>query len=286
MIVVTGANGKLGRAIAERLSERIPASEVGVSVRDVENAAALRARGIRVRQGTFTDPASLRDSFEGASQLFLVSSGTTAGDTLIQHRNAIDAALAAGVRRIVYTSHMGASDTSHFPPMRNHAATETMLRESGLPFTSLRNGFYASAGIMFMGNALETGKLIAPEDGPVSWTAHADLVEAAVAVLTEEGRFEGPTPPLTSSSAVDMTEIAAIASELTGRAIDRVIVSDEDYRASMVARGTPEVVVNIAMGMFLASRAREFAAVDPTLEKLIGRRPLSMRDVLVAQLSK
>ncbi len=286
MFVVTGANGQLGRAITERLIERVPAARVGISVRDPEKAQAFRERGVRVRQGTFTDPESLRHSFQGASQVLLVSSGTTAGDTLSQHRTAIEAARANGVRRIVYTSHMGSSETSEFAPMRNHAATEVMLRDSGIAFTALRNGFYASSALMFMGRALETGELLAPEDGPVSWTAHADLADAAVSVLTDEGRFEGPTPPLTASAALDMAGIAELASELSGRSIRRVTVSDEQHRAGMLARGLPETAVEIGMGLFRASRAQEFAAVDPTLERLLGRLPMSMRDLIAARLAK
>jgi NAD(P)H dehydrogenase (quinone) len=286
MIVITGANGQLGRAIAERLILRVAPTEVGVSVREPEKAGALRERGVRVRKGTFSDPESLRHSFEGASQLLLVSSGTTAGDTLTQHRTAIEEARACGVRRIVYTSHMGSSEASEFPPMRNHAATENMLRDSGIAFTSLRNGFYAASALMFLGRALETGELLAPEDGPVSWTTHADLADAAVSILTDPGRFEGPTPPLTASAALDMTDIAAIAAELSGRVIARVRVSDEQHRAGMVARGTPPAVVEIGMGLFRASRAGEFAAVDPCLERLLGRAPVSLRDFMATRLPK
>ena len=100
------------------------------------------------------------------------------------HRTAIEAATAAGVERIVYTSHMGANAASPFAPMPDHAATEAALRDSGVAYTALRSGFYATSGIMLMGRALETGTLAAPEDGPVSWTAHADLAEAAALALT------------------------------------------------------------------------------------------------------
>ncbi len=139
---------------------------------------------------------------------------------------------------------------------------------------------------LFMGKALETGEILVPEDGPVSWTAHADLADAAVIALTEEGRLDGKTAPLTGSAALDMAAIATIASEFTGRPITRVTVTDDAYRAGMVARGVPQAVVEIAMGMFLASRAREFAAVDKSLEGLLGRPPISMRDVLTTRLSK
>lgn len=283
MIIDTGATGQLGRAIVEKLIERVPASGVGVSVRDVAKAAPLAAAGVRVRSGDFDQPEALRHAFEGATQVLIVSSNARAygGDTLAQHRTAIAAARAAGARRIVYTSHMAASAASAFPPMLDHAATEAMLAESGLAWTALRNGFYAASGLALMGDALTTGVLEAPADGAVSWTAHADLAEAAAIVLADEGRYDGPTPPLTGSQALDLAAIASIASEL-GRPVRRVVISDDDLRARMAAHGAPAPRAAIALGLYHASRRGEFAAVDPTLARLLGRAPVTMRDLLAA----
>ncbi len=165
--------------------------------------------------------------------------------------------------------------------MADHAGTEAVLQASGVAFISLRNWFYAASGLMLMGQALETGQLVAPEDGPVSWTAHADLTEAAAIMLANEGCVDGLTP-LTALEAFDLADIAAIASELTGRPITRLSVSDEEYRAGMVSRGVPEPQADMLIGMFAASRRGDFAAVDPTLERLLDRPPMSMRDVLAA----
>jgi NAD(P)H dehydrogenase (quinone) len=272
MIVVTGATGLLGGAVVERLLGKVPAAEIGVSVRDPAKATALAERGVRVRRGDYDDAASLAHAFEGAEQLLLVSAAATGEPALRQHATAIDAARAAGVRRIVYTSHMGANPASAFAPMPDHAATEAMLEASGLAFTALRNGFYASSGRMLLGQAFETGELAAPADGPVSWTAHDDLAEAAAIVLTDEGRFEGPTPPLTGSAALDL---AALAAEVLGRPIRRTVLTDAQYREAL-----PEPVAEMLLGLFAASRAGEFAAVDPTLGELLGRPPLTVRDVL------
>jgi NAD(P)H dehydrogenase (quinone) len=272
MIVVTGATGLLGGAVVERLLTRVPATEIGVSVRDPAKARALADRGVRVRRGDYDDAASLAYAFEGAEQLLLVSAAATGEAALRQHRTAIDAARAAGVRRIVYTSHMGANPASAFAPMPDHAATEALLADSGLAFTALRNGFYASSGRMLLGEALETGELAAPADGPVSWTAHDDLAEAAAIVLTEEGRFEGPTPPLTGSAALDL---AGLAAEVLGRPIRRTVLTDAQYQEAL-----PGPVAAMLLGLFAASRAGEFAAVDPTLGELLGRPPLTVRDVL------
>ena len=274
MIVVTGATGLLGGAVVERLLGKVPATEIGVSVRDPRKATALADRGVRVRRGDYDDAASLVHAFAGADQLLLVSAPATGETALRQHRTAIDAARRAGVRRVVYTSHMGANPASAFAPMVDHAATEALLADSGLAFTALRNGFYAASGRMLLGRAVETGEVAAPADGPVSWTAHDDLADAAAIVLADEGRFEGATPPLTGSAAVDLAGLAAVAAELTGRPITRTVVTDAQYRERLGP------AAELLLGMFAASRAGEFAAVDPTLGELLGRPPLTVRDVL------
>ena len=282
MIVVTGATGRLGGAVVERLLRRVPADSIGVSVRDPAKVAGLAERGVRVRRGDFDDAASLVHAFDGAERVLLVSAAASGEAALRQHRTAIDAARAAGVRRVVYTSHMGANPRSPFAPMPDHAATEAMLQESGLAFTALRNGFYTSSGLMLLGHALDAGEVAAPEDGPVSWTDHADLAGAAAIALTEDG-FDGPTPALTSSEAVDLAGLAEIASEVSGRPIRRTVVTDARYREHLVANGVPQPAADMLVGLFAASRRGEFAAVDPTLGRLIGRPPLTVRDVLEAQ---
>ena len=288
MIVVTGATGQLGRAIVDKLIERIPATQVGASVRDPEKSTDLTVRGVRVRRGDFSDAASLSHAFEGATQVLIVSSNARAqgGDPLAQHRAAIDAARAVGARRVVYTSHMAASATSAFPPMRDHFATEQMLQQSGLAWTALRNGFYAASGIAMMGDALKTGVLEAPVDGRVSWTAHDDLAYVAAIILADEGKYDGPTPPLTGSEALDFGQLAAIASELLGTPVLTRALADDDLRKKMSARSVPDAVVSIALGMYAASRAGEFATVDPTLERLIGRSPIRMRALLASAIGR
>jgi uncharacterized protein YbjT (DUF2867 family) len=252
-----------------------------VSVRDPAKACHLEERGVRVRRGDFTDAASLATAFEGASQILLVSAGTTGEAAMRQHRTAIGAAVAAGAGRVLYTSHMGADPTSPFAPMPDHAATEALLRDCGVAFTALRNGFYASTVDLLLGpsGALATGELAVPEDGPVAWTTHADLAEAA-AIALAEGGLDGVTPALTAAEAVDMEGVAALASELTGRPVRRVVVTDDDYRAALVSHGVPGTAADILVGMFRAARRGDFATTDPTLAGLLGRRPASLREAL------
>lgn len=287
MFIVTGASGKLGRAIVEKLVDHVAPDRIGVSVRDPDKAEDLRGMGVRVRHGDFADPESLRAALEGGTQLLIVSSNARAsgGDTLAQHRNAIDAAKAAGVERIVYTSHMGASATSAFPPMHDHAATEDMLAQCGLAWTALRHGFYASSGVDLIGDALTTGVIAAPADGKVAWTAHADLAAAAAMVLVDQRRHDGATPPLTGSQSLDLDDLATIASELTRRPITRNVLSDEALCGKLAERGAPPAAAEIAIGLYAAARAGEFENVDPTLERLLGRPPVTMRDVIADKLN-
>ncbi|MGD0559304.1 MAG: NAD(P)H-binding protein [Streptosporangiaceae bacterium] len=280
MIIVTGANGQLGRAITERLLDHVPAAQVGVSVRDPQQARALEERGVRVRRGDFTDPASLRHAFEGAEQVLIVSADSTGAGLVRAHRLAIEAAVAAGAKRILYTSHMGVSPSSPFPPMVDHAATEAILRDSGVAYTTLRNGFYASTVPMLLGAALKTGELAAPEDGPVAWTAHADLADVTALALAEDGLLDGVTPPLTAAEAIDMTGVAEIASHVTGHPVRRIVVSDADYRASLLAHGLPEAQADMLVGLFIASRHGDFVPADPALAALLGRPPITLADYL------
>jgi NAD(P)H dehydrogenase (quinone) len=277
MIVITGATGQLGSLIVASLLERVPAEEVGVSVRDPGRAADLAERGVRVRRGDFSEPDSLADAFEGATQVLIVSANESGGNAVDAHAAAIDAARAAGAERILYTSHQGVSADSLFAPIREHAAAEGYLAETGTPFTSLRNGFYATTVPFILGQALTTGEIVAPADGPVSWTTHPDLAEAAAIILADPGRFDGPTPPLTASDAFDLDDVADILTKLTGRTIRRTVADDDEWAAGLAAHGAPEALATMLLGMFRAARRGEFSATSPALGDLLGRpaTPLS-----------
>jgi uncharacterized protein YbjT (DUF2867 family) len=281
MIVVTGASGQLGRTVLERLLDRVPAQQLGASVRDPEKVRDLQERGVRVRRGDYTDPASLDAAFEGASQVLVVSANTTGEEALRQHAAAIEAGVRAGAGRVLYTSHMGADPSSPMGPMPDHAATEEMLRSCGTAYTALRNGFYASTVPMLIAGAWHTGDLRVPEDGPVAWTTHGDLADVIALALTSDA-FDGITPPLTGPEALTMADVADLASEAAGRTIRRVTVSDEEYRADLVGHGVPEAAADMLLTMFAASRRGDFAPAEPTLARLLGRPATPLAETLAA----
>jgi NAD(P)H dehydrogenase (quinone) len=282
MIVITGATGQLGSQVVERLLDRVPAEQVGVSVRDPAAAATLAARGVRVRRGDFTEPQTLEAAFEGATQVLVVSVNTLGPEAVAQHRAAIDAAQRAGATRILYTSHQAVGRDSLFDPARDHAATEAHLASTGIAYTSLRDGFHAATVPHLLGRALETGELVAPADGPVSWTTHADLAAGAAAVLTDPDRPAADLPVLTAAEAVDLEQVAGLLSELTGRTVRRVVVPDEDYVTGLTGHGVPEAAARMLLSLFRAARAGEFAVTDPALAALLGRPTQPLRSVLAA----
>ncbi len=279
MIIITGATGALNGATVDQLLERLPASEITVAVRDVDKAERFAQLGVAVRHGDYADPDSLPAAFAGADQLLLVSASDPGADAVSLHRAAIDAAVAAGVGRVLYTSHQGAGLDSPFSPARDHAQTEQLLADSGIPWTSLRNGFYAHSLNWLMGNWRETGIITVPCDGPVSWTAREDAAEAAAIILASNGAYDGLTT-LTASTAPTFTDVAGIASDVTGRAIQCKVLGEDEWIAAQVAQGTQEFMARFSLGIYQAAQKGRFGGTDPLLTDLLGREPRTVRELL------
>ncbi|MEU7370324.1 NAD(P)H-binding protein [Streptomyces hygroscopicus] len=283
MIVVTGATGGLGGATVEHLLHRIPADQIGVSVRDAAKAQHFADRGVRVRQGSYEDPAALRDSFAGAEQVLLVSGNDPAADMVSLHRNAIDAAVAAGARRILYTSQQGAVPGNPYRPSDIHIATEAILAGSGVAWTALRNGAYGPLD-QVLGPWRRTGEIAQPEDGPVPYTDRADIAEATAVILAGDRSFDGPVT-LTAPTAVTFDDVATIASDLTGRTIKRIVLDDEQWVTEQITIGVPEQLARLMLTWYQAARAGYFAEADPLLAELLGREPRTATDRLAAHIA-
>lgn len=284
MIVVTGASGQLGRQVIEHLLTRLEPDRIGASVRDPAKLADLAQRGVRVRHGDYADATSLRHSFEGASKVLVVSANAHGDAAKALNATALRAAGNACAGHVLYTSHVGVNAISAFAPMPIHFAAEAVGRQLGVAFTALRNGFYAEFAPTLLGDAVETGELAAPADGPVSWTTHADLAEAIAVVLASADIVED-TIALTAGEAVDLADIVAIASRATGREIRRVVIDEAAFCSRLAGRGLPEGAITMSTGIYAAAHAGQFATVDPALEQLIGRPPTSIETVLQAALS-
>ncbi|MFI2239915.1 NAD(P)H-binding protein [Streptomyces chrestomyceticus] len=283
MIVVTGATGGLGGATVEHLLKRMPADQIGVSVREVAKAQHLADRGVRVRQGSYEEPAALRDSFAGADQVLLVSGNDPTADMVHLHRNVVDAAVAAGARRILYTSQQGAVPGNPYPATDIHRATEAVLADRGVAWTALRNGAYGPLD-QVLGPWQRTGEIAQPADGPVPYTDRGDVAEAVAVILAGDRSFDGPVN-LTAPTAVTFDDLATIASDLTGRTVKRIVLDDEQWVAEQLMTGVPEQAARFMLTWYQASRAGYFAAADPLLAQLLGREPRSVADRLAADIA-
>lgn len=270
MITVTGVTGKLGRVVVEDLLTRVPADQLTAVVRTPDKAADLAARGVTVVAGDYDDPASLRAAFAGTEVLLLVSSpDVTPGVRPRQHGNAIDAAKAAGVGRIAYTSAIGAQGGPGF--LADHGTTEDLLAASGVPCTLLRNTFYTEAAVLpAVRPAVAAGELRAADNGvPVDFAPIRDLGLAASAVLTADGHA-GATYEL-CGPLFTYPDLAAVIADVAGTPVAyRAVDADTLGPAAFVYR-------IIASGLF--------AVASGDLEKLLGRPVTPLRDQIAAALA-
>lgn len=279
MITITGATGSLNRATVDHLLQSLDPSELVVVVRDPSRADGLARRGVEVRAGDYADPHGLRAAFEGADRLLLVSSNDQNADAAALHRGAIQAASDAGVGHVLYTSHQGADASSPFAPARDHAATEEALAASGLPWTALRNGFYAHSLQWLLGPWRKTGAVSVPADGPVSWTSRDDLAEAAARLLGRQVLPQGPVT-LTATHAPSFADLARWAGETAGREVALDVIDEEEWMQRSLAAGRPEGAVRFTLGVFQAAEGGFFAGTDPALRTLLGREPVTARSVV------
>ncbi len=278
-IAVTGAAGQLGRFVVERLKEKIPAAGIVAIVRDPAKARDL---GVTVRKADYTDPAALEAALQGVEKLMLIS-GSEVGQRVAQHKNIIAAVKKNSVRHIVYTSLLRA-DISPLSVAREHPATEAELKESGLAYTILRNGWYTENYTDSIPAALANNAFYGcAGEGKISSAARKDYAEAAVAVLTSAGH-EGKTYELAGDSAYTLAELAAEISAQTGKKIPYVNLSEAEYAAALIQAGVPEGFAAMIAGWDADAEKGALFSDDRTLSRLIGRPTTPLADVVRAAL--
>ena len=278
-IAITGATGQLGRLVVERLKRRVPADRIVALVRSPEKAADL---GVAVRRFDYTDAATLAPALEGVKTILLISSSEV-GQRAVQHRNVVEAAKQAGAGHIVYTSLLHA-DRSPLSLAVEHRETEAMLRESGIPFTILRNGWYTENDTAAIGGALAGGAVIGSAgDGRISSATRADYAAAAVAVLTGSGH-EGKVYELAGDTAWTKSDLAAEISRQTGKTISYRNLSPADYADALAGFGIPADFARMIAGWDAA--VAEGAVFDDSrqLSTLIGRPTTPLADAVAEAL--
>jgi NAD(P)H dehydrogenase (quinone) len=276
-IVVTGATGHLGRLAVEALLNRgVPAEQIIATGRRIEALADLAERGVVVRRADFDDEASLREAFAGAGKLLLVS-GSEVGQRARQHGNAIEAAKAAGVRFIAYTS-IAKADTTTLLLAAEHLATEQLLAASGIPHALLRNGWYIENYTGQLPVYLQHGIAGAAGTGLVSAATRADYAEAAAAVLTGDGQ-DGAVYEL-GGAPFTIAELAGVVSAATGQEVGYTDLPVEQYQAVLVGAGLPEPVAAVFADGDRGVADGELHVPGDDLERLIGRAPTPVSDAV------
>lgn len=284
-ILVTGASGHLGRLAVSRLVEKLPPSQIVAMARRRESVEDLAALGVEVSEADYDKPETLAAAFDGIDRLLLVSASEV-GKRAPQHANVIAAAKTAGVRLIAYTSILHA-DTSPMKLAAEHVETERRLRDSGVPFVLLRNGWYTENYLGAIPAALQYGAVMGAEGtGRISAAARADFAEAAAAVIASNKDEAGKIYELAGDQAFTMTELAAALSELSGKQIVYKQVPEAEYAAMLAGVGIPEAfAATLADSSACAARGALFDD-SRTLGKLIGRPTTPMPTVLATALAK
>ncbi|MBV7560166.1 MULTISPECIES: SDR family oxidoreductase [Enterobacter] len=269
MIAITGATGQLGQLVIEELLKTVPASQIVAIVRNPAKAEALSNQGIVVRQGDYTDQAAFTTALNGVDKLLLISSSEV-GQRATQHQNVINAAKAAGVKFIAYTSLLHA-DTSPLGLHVEHVDTEKALAESGVPYALLRNGWYTENYLASAPPALEHGVFIgAAGEGKIASATRADYAAAAAKVVSEDGHA-GNVYELAGDSAWTLSELAAELSKQSGKPVAYQNLSEADFAAALKGVGLPAGLADMLADSDTGASKGGLFDDSRTLSKLIGR---------------
>ncbi|ASQ16266.1 SDR family oxidoreductase [Enterobacter cloacae] len=280
MIAITGATGQLGRLVIEQLLKTVPANQIVAIVRNPAKAEALSQQGIVVRQGDYTDQAALTTALKGMEKLLLISSSEV-GQRATQHQNVINAAKAAGVTFIAYTSLLHA-DNSPLGLHVEHVATEKALATSGIPYALLRNGWYTENYLASAPPALEHGVFIgAAGEGKIASATRADYAAAAAKVVSEEGHA-GKVYELAGDSAWTLSELAAELSKQSGKPVVYQNMSEADFAAALKSVGLPAGLADMLADSDVGASKGGLFDDSHTLSKLIGRATTSLAESVKA----
>ncbi|WP_129127604.1 SDR family oxidoreductase [Geomonas oryzae] len=278
MIVITGATGQLGRLVIASLLKKVPASRIVAAVRNPEKAKDLSALGVQVRRADYNAPETWEGVLAGAEKVLLISSSEV-GQRVNQHRNVIDAAKKAGVKLLVYTSLLRA-DTTPLGLGAEHIATETLIRESGVPFVILRNGWYTENYAAGIPAAVEHGAFYGSAgDGRIASAARADYAEAAAAVLTREGEG-GRIYELAGDTAYTLTEFAGEISRQYGKEVNYVNLPESEYKQLLLSVGLPEPFAALLADSDSGAAKGGLFDDSHQLSVLIGRPTTSLAAVI------
>jgi NAD(P)H dehydrogenase (quinone) len=278
MILVTGANGHLGRAIVNSLlSKGVNPHEIIGLVREEAKALDLKAKGITLRVGDYDWYPTLVKAFDGVEKLILVS-GRDLTARIEQHDNVLTAAKEAGVKHLLYTSFFDGNKVKNSPfdfVSSSVKATDITIRESGIPYTLFKDNLYVELlPTLFGQNVLQTGIYLPAGDGKAAYVTRADIAEAVANVVLQEGHLNKQYD-ISNTENISLPEIAAFLSVQMGTNIGYTSPSKADYIATMEKNGLPLQFIKIFSAISEAIKSGEFQSSSTDLEMLLGRKPQS-----------
>jgi len=276
-IVVTGSTGHLGRHVVEQLLEKVPAEQITAVVRDEAKGADYAARGVKLAVADYNAPETFGSLFSAGDKVLLISGNEFDKGRVGQHKVVIEAAKAAGVALVAYTSAPGSLTAALAD---DHRGTEEALLASGVPFTLLRNGWYHENYTENLAPVLEHNAVVAAAgEGRVSSASRADYAAAAVAVLTGEGH-ENKTYELGGDEAWSFAEYAAELSKQTGKEIAYSPVSVEAYTGILTGAGLPGPLAAVLAGVDASIETGELVVSTGDLSRLAGRPTTPLADAI------
>lgn len=285
-ILVTGSTGNLGRHVIDHLlTAGIDPGEIGGLARNSEKASDLADRGIDIRIGDYAKPDTLSEAVEGVDKLLLISSSEVGEQRVEQHRNIIDAAKEHDVGFIAYTSGLNA-DSSSMEIADEHVATEEIIRDSGIPYTLLRNGMYTENYTGQIDQALNQGAFVGcAGDGRISAATRSDYAEAAVTVLTEDGH-DGEVYELGGDDAITMDELAEEVTQQSDTEVVYQDLSEDEYADALTEQGVPEWQASAMADMVRTIAEGEAYTESDDLRQLIGHPTTPLAEAVANALSE
>ena len=284
MIAITGATGQLGRLVIDALVKRVPASSIVAAVRSPEKANDLNALGVTLRTADYNQPDTLRTAFAGVEKVLLISSSEV-GQRAAQHQAVIEAAKAAGVKFIAYTSLLHA-DTSPLGLAREHRITEALLQASGIPFALLRNGWYTENYAASIAPALAHHAFIgAVGAGRISSAARADYAAAAAEVMSRDDQG-GKVYELAGDDSYTLAQFSAEIAKQSGEAVDYINLPQAEFAAALKGAGLPEGLAEMLADSDAGAEQGGLLDNSRTLSQLIGRPTTPFAEVIKATLAK
>lgn len=284
MIAITGATGQLGRLVIDELLKKVPAHEVIAAVRAPERAQDLQALGVTLRTADYSQPETLHSALRGVDKLLLISSSEV-GQREAQHNAVIEAARAAGVTFIAYTSLLHA-DTSPLGLAGEHRATEALLKASGIPHAILRNGWYTENYAASIAPALAHHAFIgAAGEGRIASAARRDYAAAAAEVMTRDEQA-GKVYELAGDDSYTLAQFSAEISRQSGEKVEYVNLPQAQFAAALKGAGLPDAFADLLADSDAGAARGALFDDSHTLSRLIGRPTTPFAGVIKATLAQ